>query len=138
MALATVVLIEDNPVFLRLLTTFFERAEPQRFRIAGTARSGETGVEVVEQLQPDGVVVDLKLPGMSGLDVISRLRSRDARVALVALTSAEPDAFRDPVVEAGADGFVTKDRLTTDLLPALRRAVRARTNPVISEDHVDG
>jgi two-component system, NarL family, response regulator EvgA len=138
MALATLVLIEDNPVFLGLLTAFLEHAEPQRFTIAGTARTGEAGVELVGQAKPDAVVVDLKLPGMSGLDVISRLRGGDSRVALVALTSADPEAFRDPALGAGADAFVPKDRLTTDLLPALRRAVRARTNPVATEDHVDG
>jgi two-component system, NarL family, nitrate/nitrite response regulator NarL len=134
----TVVLIEDNPIFLGLLTAFFERALPNRLSIAGSARQGEAGLELATRLRPAAVVVDLKLPGLSGLDVISRLRRLDPGVAIVALTSADPGGFRDPVLIAGADAFVTKDQMTTDLIPALLGAVAARTNPVPSGDSVDG
>jgi two-component system, NarL family, nitrate/nitrite response regulator NarL len=138
MTLATLVLVEDNPVFLGLLTAFFENTQPKRFTIAGTARSGEDGLTLVAERQPTAVVVDLKLPGISGLDVITRLRSEARQIALVALSSTDADAFRNSALEAGADAFVPKDRLHTDLLPALRRAVLAHANPVSSGDHVDG
>lgn len=137
MALATLVLIEDNAVFLGLLTAFFEHTQPKRFAIVGTARTGEAGLAAVDAHRPTAVVVDLKLPGISGLDVISRLRSAARELAIVALTSADRDAFSEPVIAAGADAFVTKDRMNTDLVPALRRAVRARANSIASGDHVD-
>lgn len=130
MAKASVVLIEDNAVFLGLLTAFLERTQPKRFTIAGSARSGEEGIAAVRQLEPTVVIVDLKLPGLSGLEVIQRLRAADHRLAIVALTSADPAAFRDAALGAGADGFVTKDRLSADLLPALRRALRVHQRPV--------
>jgi len=131
MSLAPVVLIEDSPVFLGLLTAFFERTQPRRFSIAGTARSGEEGLVVVAQCRPVAVLVDLKLPDISGIDVISRLRSQASDLAIVALSSADRDAFYEPVIAAGADGFVSKDRMSTDLLPTLRRAVRARAAIVV-------
>jgi len=138
MARATVVLIEDNPVFLGLLTAFFEHTRPKRFDIVGTARTGEDGLTVVDRVHPHAVLVDLKLPTMSGLDVISRLRGKASDLAILALSSADRDAFYEPVIAAGADGFVSKDRMSTDLLPALRRAVRARAAAVTSGDSIDG
>ena len=138
MAVAKIVVIEDNPVFMGLFTAFLERVQPQQFVIAGTARTGEDGLAIVARLQPAAVIVDIKLPGISGLDVIGRLRAEDAAVAIVALTDADPGAFRAPTLAAGADAFVPKEQLRTELLPALHGAVRARANPVASEDAVDG
>jgi DNA-binding NarL/FixJ family response regulator len=137
MATTTVVLIEDNPVFLGLLTAFLEHTEPKRIQIAGSARTGEDGLTVAARVRPMAAIVDLKLPGISGLDVIARLRSEDPRVAIVALSSADPEAFREPALAAGADAFVTKDRLNTDLLPALRRGLRTRAKTIAQGDHVD-
>jgi DNA-binding NarL/FixJ family response regulator len=134
----TVVLIEDNAVFLGLLTAFLERSEPTRVQIVGSARSGEDGLAIAAAARPKAAIVDIKLPGISGLEVITRLRADDPGLAIVAMSSAEADAFRDPAAVAGADAFVPKDRMNTDLLPALHGAVRARADSVTSGDHVDG
>jgi two-component system, OmpR family, response regulator len=138
MAPTSIVLIEDSPVFMGLFTAFIEHAQPRHFEIAGTARSGAEGLAVVARLQPAAVIVDIKLPDISGLDVISRLRAKGSAVAIVALTNADPAAFRAPTLAAGADAFVPKEKMHAELLPALHGAVRARTNTVASEDHVDG
>jgi DNA-binding NarL/FixJ family response regulator len=138
MTVAKIVVIEDNPVFMGLFTAFLEHAQPREFAIAGTARTGEDGLAAVTRLQPAAVIVDLKLPGISGLDVIGRLRRMDATVAIVALTDADPGAFRAPALAAGADAFVPKERMRTELLPALQDALRARAHPVTSGDQADG
>lgn len=137
MADARIVLIEDNPVFAGLVTAFLERVQPRDFTIAGTARTGESGLAAVARLQPAAVVVDLALPDMSGLHVIARLRRAAPDIAIVALTSADPDAFRAPVLAAGADAFVPKERMHVDLLPALHGAVRARITSTPSGASVD-
>lgn len=138
MAPLTVLLIEDNPIFLGLLTAFLERARPRPVDIAGTARTGAEGLALFQRLRPGAVVVDLKLPDVSGLDVIARLRSDNPRIAIVALSGAEPDSFREPALAAGADAFVSKDNLNTDLLPALRQAVRGRGQALTLGEHADG
>jgi two-component system, NarL family, nitrate/nitrite response regulator NarL len=138
MTATTVVLIEDSAVFMGLLTAFVEHAEPQGVRIVGAARSGEDGLTLATRVRPTAAIVDLKLPDISGLEVITRLRSTDPRVAIVALTGADPAAFREPALLAGADAFVRKDQMNTDLIPALLGAVSARANPVPSGDQVDG
>jgi DNA-binding NarL/FixJ family response regulator len=132
-------LIEDNAVFLGLLTAFLERAPAsEQFSIAGSARTGAEGIAAVARLHPAAVIVDLKLPGISGFDVITQLRRANSGIAIIALTSADPAAFRDPALAAGADAFVTKDGMHAELLAAMRTAIHARTNPVTLADHVNG
>src|SRR5438046_2498945 len=114
MAVAKIVVIEDNPVFMGLFTAFMERVQPPEFAIAGTARTGEDGLAVVARLQPAVVIVDLKLPGISGLEVIGRLRADYASVVIIALTDADPGAFRAPALAAGAHAFVPKESMHTE------------------------
>ena len=123
------ILIDDSPLFLGLLTMFFERRQPGLVKILAAARTGPDGLRAAETVRPAAAIVDLGLPGLPGLEVISELRKRDERVAIVALSGADPEAFQAPVLQAGGDAFVSKDNLHTDLVPALRRAVRARTTP---------
>jgi len=125
----TMVLIEDSPIIIGLVTAFLEHTQVGLITLAGAARSGPEGLELVERTRPSAVVVDLRLPGMSGLDVVRQLRAKDERVAIVVLSSADRDAFETPAVEAGADAYVGKDQVTSALVPALRRAVRARATP---------
>src|SRR5690348_747858 len=106
MAPLTVLLIEDNPIFLGLLTVFLERADARPVVIAGAARTGEEGLALFRRLRPSAVVVDLRLPDVTGLDLIARLRNDDPGATIVALTGADPNAFREPVLAAGADAFV--------------------------------
>jgi DNA-binding NarL/FixJ family response regulator len=126
-------------VFLGLLTAFLERAPAsQWFTIAGTARTGAEGLTAVHHLHPAAVIVDLKLPGISGFDVITELRHANPGLAIIALTSADPAAFCKPALAAGADAFVTKDGMHGELVPALRAAIHAHANPVTSGDHAHG
>ena len=121
----TLVLIEDNPVFLGLLTAFLEQGQEEALRVVGAARTGEEGVELVDRLAPQGAVVDLRLPAMTGFEVIARVRARHPDLAVVAITQAEPEEFRTAALAAGADEFVPKEHVHTDLLPAIRHSMAA-------------
>jgi DNA-binding NarL/FixJ family response regulator len=133
----TVVLIEDSPILLGLVTVFLERTQAGVIRLVGSARSGEDGLALVRAEQPAVAIVDLRLPGMSGLEVIRRLRADDARRAIVVLSSADPGDFRAGAVAAGADAFVPKDRLNAELMPAIRLAVRTRNTLELQGDQID-
>ncbi len=118
-------LIEDSAVFLGILVAFFEQAS-SGVTVAGTARSGEEGLRLAQQLHPDGVTVDLRLPGISGIDVIAKLRQLLPRAAIVALTQYDEEAYRAAAFDAGADAYVPKEALRRVLLPALRSAAERR------------
>jgi DNA-binding NarL/FixJ family response regulator len=79
-------------------------------------------IEAAGRLHPDVVVVDLSLARTTGLDWLSALRRRCPDTTIVAISVHDEDAVRDAALAAGADAFVLKRALATDLLPAIVRA----------------
>jgi DNA-binding NarL/FixJ family response regulator len=94
-------------------------------QVAGMAQSAIAGMDLVNQLTPTGVIVDLRLPCPSGLAAICLMRAAHPDLAIVALNEAESRPMRAAARVAGADEFVTKDRVHEALLPALERATAA-------------
>ena len=86
----------------------------------GAATSGEAGVELYRERQPDVVVMDLQLPGMSGLDAIQAIRRFDSDALIIVLTmyQGEEDIYR--ALEAGAATYLLKDALPDDLVRVIR------------------
>lgn len=121
-------LVDNNNAFVRIAMRFLQ-SQPDLGRVA-SAESAARGLSLASQLRPEVVVLDLHLQQASGLDLIPSLRRRlpDVKVIVLTLWSSEP--YRQAALAAGADDFVSKDRLHTDLLPAIRRLLRP-TAPVI-------
>src|SRR5256885_90896 len=102
----TLLVIDDSPVFLRIVTTFVERSAADVLTVIGSAPSAEDGLRLAVEHRPDAITVDLRLPGMSGLDLITQLRPMLPDASIVALTEHTEDAFRVAALAAGADAFV--------------------------------
>jgi DNA-binding NarL/FixJ family response regulator len=128
-----VLLVDDSRVFLKAATGFL-RTEPELDIVGALADAGEA-LEQIGELQPHVVLTDLNMPGMTGLELITRLRVRMPHVAIIAVTLLSSPSYRQAAFLAGADGFVAKDTLVSDLLPAIKRSVyprqaRASTGPL--------
>jgi DNA-binding NarL/FixJ family response regulator len=121
----SVLLVDDNPAFLRIVTRFLQ--EHDDVITVGAAGGGEEALALAQDLQPDIVVIDLAMPGLSGLETIPRLRAVLPKVGIIALTVLDTNSYLQAALEAGANDFVSKTSLNTDLLPAIRRA--AQTDP---------
>lgn len=93
----------------------------QGFEVVGQAGDGEEALALVETLEPDVLVLDLRMPGTSGVEVIERLRARESRAGVLVLTTFDTDTDVVAAIEAGATGYLLKDAPT----PALVEAVRA-------------
>lgn len=111
-------LVDDNEEFLRAESAWIG-AQPG-YEIVATARSGEAALELVEQLQPDLVLMDLAMPGIGGFEAIRELKRRAAPPAVVAVSLHDSQTVRAEASMAGADGFVPKARLSVLMLPVLR------------------
>jgi len=122
-----VMLVDDNPTFLRILSDFLR--EEEEVLVVGTAGSGEEALARVQGLQPQVILLDLAMPGMSGLDTIPCLRRVMPDLSIIALTVLDTNGYREAALAAGADEFVAKGNLSADLLPAIRRAARSRRSP---------
>lgn len=119
----SVLLVDDNPAFLRIATRFLQ--EHDDVVVVGTASGGEEALALAQDLQPDTVVMDLAMPGLSGLETIPRLRALLPQVGIIALTALDITSYRQAALEAGANEFVPKTSLNTDLRPAIRRVAQA-------------
>jgi two-component system response regulator DesR len=120
-----VLLVEDHTAFRQALESVF--ALESDLELVGQTDRGDGIVEVAAATSPDVAVVDLDLPGASGVDVVAALRTLDPAVPSLVLT-----ALRDPVelgraVEAGATGVLHKSTEIADLLDAIRQVARGRS-----------
>lgn len=117
-----VLLIEDH--FLARMALRSVLAGNSQMRIVGEASDGERGIELYRQLLPDVVVLDLRLPGLSGFDVITALRKerRSARIVVLSNYQGSEDIYR--AVQAGAMAYLTKDASGEELINAIQSVHR--------------
>jgi two-component system, NarL family, response regulator NreC len=91
--------------------------------IVGEAGTGQEALQLVEQLQPDLVLMDIGLPDMSGIEVTHQIKQRWPNVAIVALTIHEDEEYFFKMLQAGVNGYVTKRAAPEELLTAVRTAI---------------
>ena len=112
----TVLIIDDEQPITSALGTYFERAGHQVL----SAHTGIEGVELVRRTRPDLVLLDLKLPDISGFDVLERVRDLRPVVIMITGYGDVPDAVR--AMQAGAESFLTKPIELPHLMAAAERA----------------
>ena len=90
-----------------------------RFRIVGVARNGERAVELARLLSPDVVLLDVSMPVMNGFEAASRLKAAGSSAKVVFLTVHDDPGFVEAALSAGANGYVLKAYLATDLVDSI-------------------
>ncbi|MFD7716969.1 response regulator [Streptomyces sp. NPDC059814] len=121
----TLIVVDDHPVVRNGLRGMFESAA--EFRVLGEAPDGVEGVEMALRLDPDVVLMDLRMPGGGGVAAITELTRRGARSRVLVLTTYDTDSDTLPAIEAGATGYLLKDAPREDLFTAVRAAADGRT-----------
>jgi DNA-binding NarL/FixJ family response regulator len=129
----SLLLVDDNPKFLRLLTRFLHIRYPADVVIIDVARSGIEALARAQIVRPQVVLLDLAMPNMPGWEVIPRLRKELPEVGIIVLSLLESGAYREMVLEAGADAFVGKSALVVELVPAIRRVASNRHQRIPGE-----
>jgi DNA-binding NarL/FixJ family response regulator len=119
-----VVLVDDQVLMRTAFRVIFD--ETDDIAVVGEAGDGTAGVRVVEQTRPDVVLMDIRMPGMDGVEATRRIRSlppgphaTDGPRVLI-LTTFDLDEYVYAALRAGASGFLLKDALAEDLLAAVR------------------
>lgn len=114
-----VILIDDHPLMRRGIKQLLELDES--FEVIGDAGSGSEGVNLALQLEPDLIILDLNMKGLSGLDTLKALRTEgiDARILILTVSDAKNDIFT--LIDAGADGYLLKDTEPDTLLSQIKR-----------------
>jgi DNA-binding NarL/FixJ family response regulator len=96
------------------------------FEIIEVVEDGRQAVDAASRLDPDVVILDISMPFMNGFQVARHLRDGKCRSKIVILTTYEDDDYIDAAFSSGANGFVSKANLTTDLAPAIREVLQGR------------
>jgi DNA-binding NarL/FixJ family response regulator len=90
-----------------------------RFEIAGSSGDPREAIPAIGQTLPDVVLLDISMPGLSGIDAIGQIRKLHPRVRIVMLTHHEGDTFVEQALKAGADGYLSKDSDPAELALAV-------------------
>ncbi|ALC30637.1 response regulator transcription factor [Streptomyces bacillaris] len=117
-----VLLVDDHQVVRRGLRTFLEIQED--IEVVGEASDGAEGVARTEELRPDVVLMDIKMPGTDGIEALRRLRELENPAKILIVTSFTEQRTVVPALRAGASGYVYKD-VDPDALAGAIRSVHA-------------
>jgi DNA-binding NarL/FixJ family response regulator len=121
----SLLLVDDHPVVRNGLRGMFEANAG--FTVLAEASNGVEAVELAARLDPDVILMDLRMPGGGGLDAITELNRRGIRSKVLVLTTWDTDADTLPAIEAGATGYLLKDAPQDELFNAVRQAAAGRT-----------
>jgi DNA-binding NarL/FixJ family response regulator len=121
----TLLIVDDHPVVRDGLRGMFESAPG--FTVLGEAPNGAEAVTLAGTLDPDVILMDLRMPGGGGVDAIRELTRRGARAQVLVLTTYDTDSDTLPAIEAGATGYLLKDAPREELFTAVRAAAQGRT-----------
>ncbi len=115
-----VLIVDDHDMVRKGLIVLLENFED--FEIVGDAASGEAGVRLCEQRQPDVVLMDLVMPGMNGIATTQAIRREHPEIQVIALTSFNEENTVQEALKAGAISYLMKNVSVDELATAVRKA----------------
>jgi DNA-binding NarL/FixJ family response regulator len=115
-----VLIVDDHPVVRDGLRGMFDRSD--NVTVVGEAADGREAVDRAIALEPDVILMDLRMPGTDGVTAIRELAARGVASKVLVLTTYDTDSDVLPAIEAGAAGYLLKDASPADLQRAIRTA----------------
>jgi len=119
-----VLLIDDHALFRVGLQGLLER---RGIGVVASAGSGQEGIQLVSELVPDIVLLDMRMPDMSGLEVLKALRKNGAAMPIVMLTTSDDERDLVEALRSGAQGYLLKDIDPEELVEVLQDIVEGKT-----------
>lgn len=117
-----IMIVDDHPLMRRGINQLLS-FEPD-FEIVAEASNGADAVTLATEKDPDLILLDLNMKGMSGLDTLNAMRAEDIQSRIVVLTVSESRSDIKALINAGADGYLLKDTEPDQLIELLKQALR--------------
>ena len=135
--MTTIVLVDDHQIVRQGLRALLTAEEG--FEILGEAADGLEALDIIRDLRPDIVIVDLNLPGLNGIDVVKHVTAECPATKVIALSMHSSEDYVLPVFASGAAGYVLKDACVDDLVQAIRQALKGSRylSPQLAERAID-
>jgi two-component system, NarL family, nitrate/nitrite response regulator NarP len=120
LTICKVMLVDDHPLMRRGISQLLSFED--EFEVVGEASNGTDAVAMAHEEDPDLILLDLNMKGMSGLDTLKALRTDGSSANIVILTVSDSPADIEAIVKAGADGYLLKDTEPDELIELLKKA----------------
>ena len=119
-------IVDDHPVTREGLRTLLELSGDEAVIVVGEAGSGEEAVQQVVQLEPDVVFMDVRMPGISGIEATKQIRKASPATKVILITIDESRGAISEAIQAGVSGYLLKDASADALVDAAKQAVEGR------------
>jgi DNA-binding NarL/FixJ family response regulator len=119
-------IVDDHPVTREGLRTLLELSGDDAVVVVGEAGSGEEAVAQVLQLEPDVVFMDVRMPGISGIEATKQIRKANPSTKVILITIDESRGAISEAIQAGVSGYLLKDASSDALVDAAKQAVEGR------------
>ena len=116
-----VLIVDDNPNFRKRVADFLFAFED--YSVIGEASDGEEAISLALDLNPDLVLMDVRMGGMNGLNATQRLRDELPDLAIIILSKYDLLEYREAAKIRGANGYVVKMNMVEELLPTIQRVM---------------
>jgi DNA-binding NarL/FixJ family response regulator len=117
----TILIADDHHIIRAGIRTILEQAPDMR--VIGEAEDGDAAKKLVAELQPQVLLLDLKMPGLSSAEVEKWVRSHFPNIVTLVLTAHDRDVYLSQMLDAGVSGYMDKSTRGEQLIAAIRRAV---------------
>ena len=120
------IVVADDDLQFREIVRYLLAAASDTMTIVGEAADGDEALALVRRVRPDVVITDLVMPHLNGIELTRRIRAELPQTRVVLMSSYTEDAYRLMASDSGADVFVSKQVITSTLVPAIRDLIRRR------------
>ena len=130
----SVLVVDDHQIVIEGLRKLLGVAGD--IEVTAEAHDAASAIELTKRFNPDVVLLDLRMPGATGIQAARRLRQQEYEGAIIVLTSYGDKAYVRQALEAGADGYLLKNTPSNELIESIRSAARGRRQ--LSPELLDG
>ena len=126
MPIVRTLIVDDNASFRRRVKEFLA-SEPD-IEVIGEAADGQAAILKARELQPDLVLMDVRMPGTNGITATRQLKDEMPELRIIILTIYDLEQYREAAMASGANGYVVKKSLIEELVPAIREGMTRQSN----------
>jgi len=132
-----ILIADDHPVVREGLFAMLSRQAD--FKVVGEAKDGVETVEMARRLEPDVVLMDLRMPGIDGVEAMRQIRSTNPDIKFIILTTYSDDEYIFSGIQAGARAYLLKDAPREELFKAVRAVYKGESliQPVVASKLID-
>jgi NarL family two-component system response regulator LiaR len=121
-----ILIVDDHAIVRQGLRMLLDAKA--HIEIVGEAADGESAVQMAEILRPDVILIDLLMPGVSGVEAIERIRTSGIKTGILALTSSLEEQLVKRALQAGAQGYILKASRASDLIQAIEDIAQGKSS----------